>query len=66
MSVQNPVQLPPRTMPQPGLAIVERRKYARHPEPADILVVIEVADSSLAYDRETKFPRYAAAGIAEV
>ncbi len=35
------------------------------PSPDDVLLVVEVADSSLAYDRTVKFPRYARAGIAE-
>jgi len=36
-----------------------------HPTPADILVVIEVADTSLSYDLNAKVPLYAAAGIGE-
>ncbi|WP_462330665.1 Uma2 family endonuclease, partial [Thiohalocapsa halophila] len=36
-----------------------------HPEPRDVLLIIEVADSSLAYDRDVKLPRYARAGIPE-
>jgi Uma2 family endonuclease len=36
-----------------------------HPTPADIILVIEVADSSIRFDRETKAPLYAAAGIGE-
>jgi Uma2 family endonuclease len=35
------------------------------PEPADVRLLIEVADASLAYDRRTKFPLYARAGVAE-
>ena len=35
------------------------------PSPDDVLLVIEVSDSSLVYDRTVKFPRYARAGIAE-
>ena len=48
--------------------VARRRKdyYAgRHPEPGDVLLVIEVADSSLLYDQVEKAPRYAAAGIPE-
>jgi Uma2 family endonuclease len=38
--------------------------YARgKPGPADLLLVVQVADTSLAYDRQTKLPRYAAAGV---
>jgi Uma2 family endonuclease len=41
--------------------------YAKKkPAPDDILFTVEVADTSLSYDRKTKLPRYAAAGIPEV
>lgn len=39
---------------------------SRHPTPHDILLLIEVSDASLAYDREDKVPRYAKSGIPEV
>ena len=66
--VQNPIRLDRHTEPQPDLVVARRRKdfYTdRHPEPADVLLVIEVADSSLRYDRTEKVPRYARAGIPE-
>ena len=66
--VQNPIRLDRRTEPQPDLVVARRRKsfYAdRHPEPGDVLVVVEVADSSLRYDRAEKVPRYGRAGIPE-
>ena len=66
--VQNPIRLDRHTEPQPDLVVARRRKdfYTdRHPEPADVLLVIEVADSSLRYDRTEKAPRYARAGIPE-
>ena len=66
--VQNPIRLDRHTEPQPDLVVARRRKdfYAgRHPEAADVLLVIEVADSSLRYDRTAKAPRYARAGIPE-
>ena len=65
--VQSPVRLDSRTQPQPDLAIARRsRSYAaRHPEPRDLLLVVEVADSSLRYDRLEKVPRYGRAGIPE-
>ncbi len=65
---QQPLRLRPRSEPQPDLAVVRRRDdyYASaHPTPADVLLLVEVAESSLAYDRETKGPLYAHAGIAE-
>lgn len=66
ISVQNPIHLGPRTEPQPDIALVRRRRYrATHPTPADIFLVIEVADSSLSDDRDVKLPLYAAAGVPE-
>ena len=66
--VQTPVRLSPDSEPEPDLALVSarsRRFAYRHPAPRDILLVIEVADSSLAFDRDEKMPLYAAAGISE-
>jgi Uma2 family endonuclease len=67
--VQNPVVLADRAEPEPDLAVLRPRGdgYRRsHPRPADVLLVIEVADASLEYDRDVKLPPYAAAGIPEV
>lgn len=64
--VQGSVRLFPDTMPEPDLAVLRRRDYrTAHPTPEDILLVIEVAESSLAYDRGRKASLYAEAGIAE-
>jgi Uma2 family endonuclease len=66
---QNPILLNNGSEPQPDLAILKRREdfYAEAlPTPSDILLVIEVADSTIAYDREVKSPLYAAAGIPEM
>jgi hypothetical protein len=55
--------------PEPDLALLSARKnfYSEsHPGPDDVLLVIEVADSSLPFDREEKLPLYASAGIREV
>jgi len=63
---QDPVQLPPNHEPEPDFAIVrfQQDEYrSRHPRPADIYLIIEVADSSLTYDREVKLGLYAKAGI---
>ena len=69
VSVRNPVTLPPHSEPQPDVTIV-RSKGALAPlavpTPADILLLIEVADTTLRYDRGTKLPLYARAGIPEV
>jgi Uma2 family endonuclease len=54
--------------PEPDLALLRTpitRYTNAHPRPADVLLVIEVADTSLAYDREVKLPLYAANGIPE-
>lgn len=66
--VQCPIQLPRATQPQPDLALLKPRadRYAANlPVPEDVLLVIEVADSSLVYDRDTKARLYAEAGIQE-
>ena len=65
---QNPLHLDDLSEPQPDLALLRPRadNYAeRLPGPADVLLVIEVADTTLAYDREVKLPLYGAAGVAE-
>lgn len=67
--VQNPVQLGDLSEPQPDLALLKPRPdfYAgAHPGPDDILLLVEVADSTLAYDRNRKLPLYARAGVPEV
>jgi Uma2 family endonuclease len=49
-----------------ALTLVRRRfSVSGKPRPADILLVIEVSDSSLEYDRQVKLPMYAEAGIVE-
>jgi Uma2 family endonuclease len=67
IDVQNPVVLGPRDEPQPDVTVLRRRAegYSDHPRPPDVLLVIEVADTTLAYDRDVKLPRYARAGIPE-
>lgn len=67
--VQNPIRLHAYTETMPDLALVRWRDdfYAQqHPTTGDILIAIEVANRSIAYDRSEKLPRYAAAGIPEV
>lgn len=67
---QNPIQLDPSSEPQPDLAVLRRRAdfYAtgERPGPADVLLLVEVADSSLRFDQRVKFPLYSRAGIAEL
>jgi len=64
VSIQNPIRLDMRDEPQPDLAVV-RGAGSGIADAAAVLIVIEVADSSRDYDRATKLPRYAAAGIPE-
>ena len=69
VSVQNPVVLLPDSEPQPDLALLRLRAdyYERtHPRPEDVLLLIEVSDTSLEYDRRVKVPLYARGGIREV
>nr|VFK56763.1 MAG: Endonuclease, Uma2 family (restriction endonuclease fold) [Candidatus Kentron sp. TC] len=66
--VQNPIRLGDFSEPQPDIVIARPRDgfYRRaHPTPADILLVIEVADHSLGYDRAIKGALYARYGIPE-
>ncbi len=63
---QEPIILTDDSEPEPDVVIARNRSdnyLSSHPEPADILLVIEVADSTLKYDRRTKLPLYAEAGI---
>jgi Uma2 family endonuclease len=69
VSVQDPIAIPPESEPQPDLALLRPRAdfYAGgHPGPADVLLVVEVADTSAPFDRGVKIPLYARAGITEV
>ena len=69
VSVQNPLRLDRRNEPQPDLMLLRPRADdygARHPTAADVLLLIEVADSSLAFDRGAKLALYASHGILEV
>lgn len=65
---QNPVRLDEYSEPEPDLALLRPQDdfyRSAHPGPEDVLLVIEVADSSLRYDREIKIPLYARHGIPE-
>ena len=67
ISVQNPVSLGTSFEPRPDIALLRFREdnYPTHPTPSDIFLVIEVSDSSLTYDLNTKIPAYAAAMVEE-
>lgn len=66
--IQNPVRLSEYSEPQPDLALLRRRNdfyRDHHPRPDDVLLIVEVAASSLRFDRATKVPLYAQHGIPE-
>lgn len=66
---QNSIELNPRSQPQPDLALLQPRSdfYGdRYPQPDDVLLVVEVADSTVQFDREVKVPLYGTAGIVEM
>lgn len=67
VSVQNPIVLD-NSEPEPDIALLAPRDdfYAQSkPKASDVWLLIEVADASLAYDRDIKLPLYAQAGIQE-
>jgi Uma2 family endonuclease len=70
VSVQNSVRLNRFNEPQPDAALFRPRadnyRTGAPPGPADVLLLVEVADTTLRYDRAVKLPLYARAGIAEV
>jgi len=69
VSVQNPLRLDAYNEPQPDLMLLRPRDdgyRASHPSAADVLLLVEVSESSLAYDRSTKLPLYAKFGVPEV
>lgn len=69
VSVQNPISVNEHSEPEPDIAILRQKQgkgyRSHHPRPEDILLIIEVSDSSLNFDREVKMPLYAEAGIPE-
>lgn len=68
ISIQNPVHLDDGSEPEPDIALMRRRPrgYASaHPTPADVLLVIELVDNSLDYDRNVKAHIYGRAGVPE-
>jgi Uma2 family endonuclease len=66
--IQNPVRLSDYDEPEPDLVLADLTKYdgKRHPRPKEILLIVEVSDSTLKYDRDVKLPLYAEAEIPEV
>ncbi len=69
VGVQNPFVIGDDSEPEPDLTLLKPRAdyyAAAHPGPNDLLLAVEVANTSLRYDREVKMPLYAASGLAEV
>jgi Uma2 family endonuclease len=66
LQCQDPIVLPSNSEPEPDFAILKKRadnyRFAL-PKADDVLLVIEIADSTLKYDQEVKAPLYAEAGI---
>ena len=69
VNVQNPLRLGDLSEPQPDVTILrpplERYRH-RQPEADDVLLLVEVSNSSLQFDRQQKVPLYARHGVAEV
>ena len=68
ISIQDPIELGPRSEPEPDVALLRWRAdyyVASHPQAADVYLIIEVADSTVEFDREVKGPLYARSGIVE-
>ncbi len=66
--LQVPVTLRPKSEPEPDIALVQpthRRYRDHHPAPSEIFLIIEVADTTLKSDRQTKARMYAKANIAD-
>ncbi|MGY4707809.1 Uma2 family endonuclease [Candidatus Bipolaricaulota sp. J31] len=69
ISVQNPVRLGEHSEPQPDVVLLVPREdfyAAAHPGPEDVLLLVEVVETSAEYDRDVKIPLYARFGIREV
>ena len=69
LSVQDPIVLGPYSEPEPDVALLRPREdfyTTTHPVPDDVLLIIEVADTTVHYDCEVKVPLYASTGIPEV
>jgi|FaiFalFF_MnMetaG_3_1042247.scaffolds.fasta_scaffold06776_3 Uma2 family endonuclease len=67
--VQSPLRLSEDSEPEPDLMVLRPpldRYREKLPTPEDVLLLVEVADTSLEFDREVKLPLYAEAGIPEV
>jgi Uma2 family endonuclease len=67
VSVQNSVQISLYSEPEPDIVLLRRdRDVTRVPQAEDVLLLVEVADATLLFDKRVKLPLYAAARIPEV
>ena len=69
VSVQDPTRLDETSEPEPDVMLLRWRDdfyESGHPGPADVLLLVEVSDTTVDYDRGVKLAAYAAAGIPEV
>ena len=69
VSTQNPLRLDDYSEPEPDIMLLKPAVddyTTRHPQPNDVLLLIEVSDATLDYDREEKLPAYGRAGVSEV
>ncbi len=66
VSPQNPVRIDEDDEPVPDITVVKVNALYKEFVPEDVVLLIEVADTTYAYDRTVKLQKYAAAGISEV
>ena len=69
VSVQNPIRIGEHSEPQPDIALLKPRPdfyFSQLPGPENVLLLVEVAETSVSYDRDLKIPLYFRAGIPEV
>jgi Uma2 family endonuclease len=67
--VQNPLRLSDYSEPVPDIMLLRPRSdfyRSGHPTPADVILLVEVSDTTLRYDRGVKLPLYAREGVPEV
>lgn len=64
--VQEPIVLPSNSEPEPDVVIARKKAdnyLSAHPTVRDLILIIEISDSTLKYDKEVKLPLYAEAGV---
>ena len=66
IGIQNPISLDSYSEPQPGVVLYNSSVLGRHPQPNEVFLLVEVADTSLSYDTGPKLEAYARSRIREV